>query len=295
MEKKIAENFNYQKILPRDFFEKNWSISENYGFYFLPKNREKNLTTEKFYFFINNFSQISFLWREIFSGNLEKFTDKKNYLFLADEFSRQNPPQKLLRAAKKNGDRKILSEEFENGKFRCAYFLERLDENFVVFYSGCGEKTKFFPAKKKLASKNFLQKKLRELEKSRVAKIDKKFFTFQNSIRSFDFKNKTEKIEKIVRDSFDPRALECEQKFTAPVLFCWENFYENYGESLKLFFLNSQKYFAPENCRVFFDEKNYEKTRVELVEKKIILHCDPQLPGSTKTRAIYDFAGNLQK
>ncbi len=311
----INTEFDYGVLIDPMFIYDELSGSEKYGFYYLPKIQEQEILNNK-----NNtnngFSvggpwqnnQISFSIYELLSGEIKPYIDnnswkikqlllnaeinKKNKYFKYTELENLILKQKLVRNLKPIVNRKIFTEELEDGTFRCLYFIERINSNYVVFYSGCGKKEKFNIKSISLLKKDDLRAKLSQLETKRLNEIQKEakysiyYYVFQNSIRSYNPKNQQEEILSTPYNSFELR-LNCEQKGNTPILVCCFDFYESYGEPYILFFTNTNKLEYLENC------KTDNKSDIEIIDQQVVIKCNKTLNTSSKNQKLYDFNGVL--
>lgn len=283
--------------------------AEVYGFFFLPQEEEQKIITEGnkkesegFYLADAYGSSITFSPSELLSGDIRPYTleldnpRKKLLLSLQPAFYDKELPlkQSLTRKTFNIGDRKIFTEELSGGPLKCGYFTERINENYIVFYSGCRPKAEFDNNIKTLLTKETLEKDLSKLETNRLKKLKEKtknktrYYTFQNSIRSYNPTKNEESILKILENSFfSAKELRCKQQKNYPILRCTWSGYENYGETYRIFFINTNKYEELENCKT--DKYNNIKT----TEDKVTVICDQNPAEKTTEQETYDFNGNL--
>lgn len=296
---------------------------ERYGFYSLAKDKpeiltalKQNLTIEQdwniletwyrvpwdFKNNVSSFSIYEIISKDLTNKNLDYLIKEDKLLLQAEKWL--GDKLKLDRYTKIKDNRTVFIEEFAEWNYRCMYWSDRLNDKYIVMYSGCGLKDIYTLDSRLFFSDFYLKNKLKSLDRDRLNDIKHNkfpyFYSFENSIRQYDedweniIANIIKKDSEIIT-TFSNKKLNCSQALDLPVLLCvWEYPWAKL-EWYKLLFLNTNKYISLENNEkedyvwCYFDNQD----SISFTENKKEIMTDCYFDWKVVTNQFFDLNGKF--
>lgn len=178
----------------------------------------------------------------------------------------------------------IFVESFQEGIYQCMYFLERLDDNYVLQYAWCWEKNVYNTQDIEFIKKSEV-KIPTTINHKNFNDTNWNYQTINNTLMFVSFSKLRYPLSDIINNPYGKNTLSCNQMKNYPILKCDNKYFENYDEFSKLYFINSKK-FVDNSQMCFqwdFPDTNDENT--------IDFHCyiDPK----SDVIITYDLNGNI--
>lgn len=155
----------------------------------------------------------------------------------------------------------VFVEWFNAGSYQCMYFLERLDNNYVLQYAWCWEKDIYNT--QNISFLNISDITIPKTVDSKSFNEDQgSYQTINNTLMFVDNNQIRYPVSDVTDIPYSKNTLSCSQMKNYPVLKCEQKYFENYDEFAKLFFMNSKKFV--DNSHIcfqwYFPDTNNENT-----------------------------------
>ena len=178
----------------------------------------------------------------------------------------------------------IFIESFQEGIYQCMYFLERLDDNYVLQYAWCWEKNIYNTQDIWFINKSEV-KIPSTIDHRNFRDINGSYQVINNTLMFVSFSKLRYPLTGIKNNPYGKNTLSCNQMKNYPILKCDQKYFENYDEFSKLYFMNSKK-FVDNSQMCFqwdFPDTNDENT--------IDFHC--YIDSTSDVIITYDLNGNI--
>lgn len=178
----------------------------------------------------------------------------------------------------------IFIESFQEGIYQCMYFLERLDDNYVLQYAWCWEKNFYNTQDIEFINKSEV-KIPRTINHKNFSDTNGSYQVINNTLLFVSFSKLRYPVTDIKNNPYGKNTLSCNQMKNYPILKCDQKYFENYDEFSKLYFMNTKKFI--DNSHMCF-QWDFPDTNDE---NTIDFHCyiDP----TSDVIITYDLNGDI--